>query len=328
MCISTKEEIERLIPKGWPKNGLLVFPEMGRGPYLKAISSAKKKIEMAAYKLSDPNIIKALVDLRRENSDIEIDLLIQPETFAHEKSGNVVSPIEFLRENGIKVHILSGKFNQAHYKMLLIDGKWGIVSTGNLDQESFDGLKSVTAEPCRDFALTITNAEMIQEMSRVFQADIHHEDVVPTHPFLVWGPDQQRHVFSKMIKSATRSIRIYQQDFQDMEIAQLVANAAATGIRVEVIMIPYPFSKTKDNNIPNQQLIRKAGGHVYLHGRHYIHAKMLLIDAEDPGARLLCLTSCNFYTPSLNGTRELGVQTRDEDQIRAILGIFECDKKA
>ena len=55
---------------------------------------------------------------------------------------------------------------------------------------------------------------------------------------------------------------------------------------------------------------------------------MLLIDAEDPERRLLCLTSCNFYTPSLKGTRELGVQTRDEDQIRAVLEIFEYDKKA
>ncbi|HQS84159.1 MAG: hypothetical protein B7Y25_05610 [Alphaproteobacteria bacterium 16-39-46] len=211
--------------------------------------------------------------------------------------------------------------------MLIIDGRWGLVSTGNLDEESFEGLKSVTAEPCRDFAITITNLEMIKDMQRVFQADIHHEDVIPTHPQLVWGPDRQRDVLTKMITSAQKSIRIYQQDFQDVELAKAVEAAAAAGILVEVIMMPYPFSRTKDNNIPNQDKIRASGGKVYLHKTHYIHAKILLIDAENPATRLLCLTSCNFYTPSLEGTRELGVLTRDAEQISQLLEIFEQDKQ-
>lgn len=128
-----------------------------------------------------------------------------------------------------------------------------------------------------------------------------------------------------MINSARKSIRIYQQDFTDIGIAQAVAGAARAGVNVEVIMMPFPFSKSEDKNTPNQNLIQEAGGKIYLHTHHYIHAKVMIIDAEDVENRLMYIGSCNFYTPSLDQTRELGLLSADDEQIKQVNAVFDCD---
>jgi phosphatidylserine/phosphatidylglycerophosphate/cardiolipin synthase-like enzyme len=128
-----------------------------------------------------------------------------------------------------------------------------------------------------------------------------------------------------MINSARKSIRIYQQDFTDVGIAQAVAGAARAGVIVEVVMMPFPFSKSEDKNIPNQKLIQEAGGKVYLHNYHYMHAKVMIIDGNDTDNRLMYIGSCNFFTPSLDQTRELGVLTADAEQINQVNTVFESD---
>ncbi|MBM3468164.1 MAG: hypothetical protein FJX71_01875 [Alphaproteobacteria bacterium] len=318
--LSTEQDIQQNLPEGWPKTGLLVFPEAGRDPWIKAIRSAKTSIKMAAYRLSDQAIVDTLVAIAQEGK-VKVSLLIQPETFQHDKSGTDLSPLKMLKQKGIKVYHLSARFNQAHYKMILVDEKWAMVSSGNLDASSFDGIKDISNEPCRDFALTVTNAAMVKELSRMFDADISDARTWSKHPQLVWGPDNQRSIFLQMITSAKKSIRIYQQDFQDVGLAQAVAGAARAGVNVEVIMMPFPFSKKEDKNIPNQDLIRNAGGKVYLHLRHYMHAKAMIIDDQ-----IMYVGSCNFYPPSLDQTRELGLLTSSREQIEEVTTIFEKDR--
>lgn len=324
-AVSTEQDIKTMLPGGWPSKGIHVFPAAGRQVWLDAINSAKESIQMAAYKLSDEIIVRAIISIIKEKQ-IKVDILIQPEVHKHGQSLNVESPIDRLRMEGVQVHALSNRFNQAHYKMIIIDGKWGMVSTGNLDAETFDGVPTISAAPCRDFAITITNPKMVEELAAVFKADITDKRISP--PFssqLVWGPDNQRSVFLRMINSARKSIRIYQQDFTDIGIAQAVAGAARSGVNVEVIMMPFPFNKSEDKNTPNQNLIQDAGGKVYLHTHHYMHAKVMIIDAEVAENRLMYIGSCNFYTPSLDQTRELGVLTADIEQIKQVNTVFEGD---
>jgi phosphatidylserine/phosphatidylglycerophosphate/cardiolipin synthase-like enzyme len=201
-----------------------------------------------------------------------------------------------------------------------------MISTGNLDAETFDSVPTISPAPCRDFAITITNPKILEELATMFKADITDKRISPPlSSQLVWGPDNQRNVFLRMINSARKSIRIYQQDFTDVCIAQAVAGAARDGVKVEVVMMPYPFSKTEDKNIPNQKLIQEAGGRIYLHNYHYMHAKVMIIDGEDADNRLMYIGSCNFYTPSLDQTRELGVLTADAEQIKQINTVFDSD---
>lgn len=128
--------------------------------------------------------------------------------------------------------------------------------------------------------------------------------------------------FLNSLTQAAKSIRLYQQSIQDDDLAQKIANAAKRGVKVDVLMMPFPFSKTKDFNIPNQELIQKNGGFVFLHKKHYIHAKVMIIDNQ-----LMYVGSCNFYDKSLDNTRELGVLTSDPVQIDFVNKIFDKDLK-
>lgn len=324
--VSTPEVIKEKLPPDWPEDGILTFPEAQRDPWIRAIKSAKKEIKMAAYKLSDHQIIDQLVEARARG--VKVEILIEPYVFTHELSANIKSPIEELKNKGVSIYAASKKFNQVHHKLILIDGEWGFLGTGNLDTESFDGDKSVGAAPCRDFLVTITNPDLLKAIEGIFQADTEHKPVTFPQSQLVWGPEDQRSIFLKMINSAKKSIIIYQQDFQDKGIAEAVAEAARQGVKVEVLMMPYPFSKKEDKNIPNQDLIRQAGGQIYLHTNYYIHAKVLLIDQEDEENAMMYVGSCNFYPESIDRNRELGVLIKDYKQVSRVLEKFHEDKKS
>lgn len=303
--VSTPATIKEKLPSDWPEDGILTFPESQRKPWIQAIQSAKKEIKMAAYKLSDSKIVEELI--KAHEKGVKVDILIQPYTFEHDKSANVKSPIEELKSKGIGIHTAASMFNQVHHKLILIDGKWGCLGTGNLDAESFDGDSSADATSCRDFLVTITDADLLNSIKTVLQADIDHKRIVFPQSQLVWGPEDQRSIFLKMINSAKTSIAIYQQDFQDKGIAEAVAEAARQGVKVDVLMMPYPFSKKEDKNIPNQDIIKQAGGKVHLNTKYYIHAKVLIIDSEDNDNAMMYVGSCNFYPESIDRNRELGL---------------------
>lgn len=302
------------------KEEIYVFPEAGRAPWLDIINGSQNTLNIAAYKLSDPSIIEALSKACQRG--VQINLLIQPEPVKNEQSLNIQSPIEKLKETGIKVFTLSPRFNQAHYKMITADDRMGLISTGNLDAESFDGVSAQKINAARDFSVCVKDAATLHAMNTMFLADIQDKRRVPDFPKLVWGPDQQRSTFLRMINGAQNRIDIYQQDFQDVGIAQAVAGAARAGVNVRIIMMPFPFSKTEDKNIPNQTLMTEAGVKVGLNTQYYIHAKVIIVDGKE-----MYIGSGNFYTPSLDQTRELGILIHDLEQIQIVADVFEEDWK-
>jgi len=62
-AVSTEQDIQTMLPAGWPSKGLHVFPDAGRQAWLDAINSAKESIQMAAYKLSDETIVSAIISV-------------------------------------------------------------------------------------------------------------------------------------------------------------------------------------------------------------------------------------------------------------------------
>jgi len=309
--------VHAIHPYGWDKNTVFVLPEDGRTPIVTAIQAAKKTLHMAAYRLSDPQILQALEGARKKG--VQIKLLIQPTLSQHEKS-HAENAMEKLKSLGIEIYTLSTRFSQAHYKLILVDETWGILGTGNLDTESFDGEGDTPA--CRDFFVPVLHPVLVREALRVFNADIQDHRIVPHPRKLIWGPDYQRSTFLKMINSAKKSIHIYQQDIQDKGILEALAGAARAGVDVKIIMMPFPFSKTVDNNIPNQTLITQAGGKVALNTKYYIHAKVMIVDERD-----MYIGSCNFYPESLDRARELGIIIQSPKAIHKVLEIFNEDWK-
>lgn len=86
------------MPQSWASKKVFVFPDAGRSPWLDAINNAESSIDMAAYKLSDVEVMEALKKAQKRG--VAINLLIEPQVFKHAQSANITSPIEDLKKNG------------------------------------------------------------------------------------------------------------------------------------------------------------------------------------------------------------------------------------
>lgn len=316
MC-SFAAQVQAGRPKGWQEDTVFVLPEAGRSPWLEAIAGAERTIEMSAYKLSDPQIIAALKAASQRG--VSIHLLLEEETYQHGGSGNAASPVAALKDFAT-LYTLSKRFSQSHHKMILVDGQWGLVSTGNLDAESFDGITDKGIKPARDFAVPVLDKARVAEMARVFQADIKDARLSLKGAQLVWGPDNGRSTFLALINSAQKSIDVYQQSVQDEGLALALAGAARAGVQVRLLMMAFPFGPKKDPNIPSQNLLMGAGAQLNLATHLYIHAKIVIVDG-----RTMYLGSSNFYAPTLDGARELGVVSENETLITRVQEVFEKD---
>lgn len=308
------------IPSSWHENKIFILPEEGRTPWLEAINHAERMIEMAAYKISDPEVLRALRNAAQRG--VAIHIVVEPETYQHGGSSNAASPIAALTQIAT-VHTLSKRFSQSHHKMIVIDEEWGLISTGNIDQESFDGLPKKQIAAARDIAIPILDRDIIEEMLQVFRSDVKDVRISPHATPLVWGPDHQRSTFLKLFNQAKKTIDIYQQSVQDEGLVQAIAGAARTGVQVRVLMMPFPFGMKNDPNIPNQNLMISAGANVGLTNRYYMHAKVVIVDGKK-----MYVGSGNFYTPTLDQARELGIITENPDHIKRVQAVFESDWKS
>lgn len=296
------------------------FPEEDRrAPFLTAIHSAQKSIRIAAYRFDDQAIAKAL----RAAADrgVKITLLKEGNIWRYPTEGLVPNPQDDtcpeLKHPNIRISGTPSCFNQTHSKAVIIDNRQAIISTANF----FD----MGSQFDRDFAIDILDPLALKDLTQVFDADACDERIVaPVPGSIVWGPDHQRSTLLKMINGAQKIIRIYQQDLQDINIARTLVAAARKKVDVRILMMETPFGEKHGNkNLPNQTLLVKAGAKVMFIDTRYrnIHAKVMIADDE------MYMGSCNFYTPSIDETRELGVLTKNPHDIGKVLDTFEADWK-
>ncbi len=309
-----------IYPKCISHEEIFILPEAGRRPFLRLIRQARHTIYMAAYKLTDETIIRELKKAADRNVQIKICLELE-HVYKHEgiplEEQDMIDPRSSLQHKYIEIFKPAAAFSQNHCKMLIVDGTRALISTGNFVSSAFE--KHFKE---RNFAVLVTNSKEVGSIEKVFLADISGKRIIPNNSHIIWGPDQTRTTFLRMIKGAQKSIFVYQQDIQDIEISQALAQASHRGIDVRLLMNPFPFGGKEDKNVPNQKLIAEAGAKISLcsETRRAIHAKVLIIDEKE-----MYVGSCNFYTPSIDQTRELGKIVRAPKLIKKVIKIFERD---
>lgn len=298
-----------------------------RDPFILFIDQANTEILMASYKLQEKKLPqKDMLDAldRAVKRGVEVHVVTENRLTSMEivEDGKKVeknAALNAYKERGVKVYSSSEKFNQSHTKYIVVDGKKAIIGTTNFDKE-LEGHTS-NERPSRDFAVKIESEEIISELIQAFWNDINGEEFIGSQRDLLWGPNNQREIFKTLIESAKRSIKIYQQDITDSEMIEWFMKAAKNHVDVKLIMSPHPFGfNNPDNNIDNQKKLADAGGNVYLINDLNIHAKVMILDDC-----LMYLGSTNFYQPSIDKNRNVGLLTSDADLIQAVNAVFVED---
>lgn len=175
----------------------------------------------------------------------------------------------------------------------------------------------------RNFALIIyknNNTNEFQEIENLFDIDWRDNNFFPESTNLIIGPDHQREKFIRLFHQAKKTIRIYQQSYNDEGIADALEKLSHQGIKIQLLMMPFPFGGKKDTNTPFQGRLIKTGGEVKLNKIRYMHAKAVIIDDK-----MAYIGSCNFYQPSLDFNREVGALTTDKNAIKRLISVFEKD---
>lgn len=307
----------------WKGNEVFIFSQCLTDPWIEAIKSAEKTIELTAYSLSNSKIISALIEARKKGVDVKVQ--VQPKEYHLEKGLISSSLQEKMKKQGVKIYPLSERFSHVDYGMIIVDGTIALIGTNNLDNECSEEDKETRGKdvkvlPGRNFSLSIVDSDLVQKMQKVFLADIENKRIVPDYLPLVWGPDYQRTAMLEMMNSAQKSILIYQKDFTDKGLAQALAGAAKAGIDVRVIMMSVGLEGKSNPNIPNQVFLTNAGVKIVLNEKYHIYAEVVIVDDEK-----IYLGSGKFQTEALDTARELGIITTNRKVINAVSKIFEED---
>lgn len=323
-----------------------------RTQFIQAIDSANKLIQLGSYKLHaqlKPNdqLIQALAAAKKRGVDVTI---IVEDHLTAEEQKQLTTPeikegdaLKIYQDLGITVRPGNSKFTATHEKILIADGAYALVGNTNFDKNfvESDPTDPNVQKVTRDFSLFLWDEPSLNELNKVFTADIEGKDIElpkysianikPNSHRLAWGPDQHLPLLLEMIESAKESIYIYQQALQDASISKALQDAASRGVEIRLLMSKFPFGEKHGNkSAPEQEALKKAGGKVLLTGdvngektKLHIHAKVMIVDKK-----LMYLGSANFYTPALTKDRQVGVITKNSQHINPVLERFLQDWKA
>jgi phosphatidylserine/phosphatidylglycerophosphate/cardiolipin synthase-like enzyme len=283
---------------------LIIEPEDGRTPLLNAIRDTHSNIDLVMYGFTDPIFATELTQAANNGKNVRILLEKSPYKNEHENE----RIISLLHSSSVFLHYPSHHFTLTHQKTFLFDHKSALIMTFNLTHASFKNERNV--------ALFITDPDMIQEIENVFNADWKHAPISVHQKNVVWSPDNAREKIIHLIKNARAFIQIYAQDISDYETIGALANAARSGINVNIL--------TSSKKHPQRfNYLKRAGVHIRWSTHYLIHAKVIIIDKKQA-----LIGSINLTQASFEKNRELSVITEDTSVISSLLQLFENDWKS
>ena len=141
----------------------------------------------------------------------------------------------------------------------------------------------------------------------------------PSSYVLVTEPDQGLNPIYSLIRSAKSTLDITMYELADAQAEQLLAQAAAAGVRVRVIL---DQNLEKNNNAATYQYLSSHGVQVHWANPKYsaTHQKTIIADGSTAAIMTLNLTS-RYYASS----RDFAVIENDPGDLAAIESTFEAD---
>jgi cardiolipin synthase A/B len=264
-------------------SALIVEPDDGMRPLIRAIDKSQNTIFVETYILTDSRIVHALE--RAETQGVDVRVLLE-----HHPIGMGVQP-ETMRNTllaaGIDVRWTSSTFLLTHAKFAVLDDKVAVISTANFSRSAFSHN--------REFLIMTRRPIEVREISNLFRRDWDRMPERLQDRALVVSPVNARSSLGEFLRTASRSIDIYAEEISDTGIERHLIAKAMHGVAVRVILekgaSPAAASYLRQGHVLVRQL-----------GVPYIHAKLIVIDGREA-----YVGSVNLSAASLDGNRELGI---------------------
>ena len=202
---------------------LIVQPDSGIAPVLTAIKQAKKSIDILIFRLDRRDVAQAL------EAAVSRGVIVRALT-AHTNRGGEknLRKLELeLLEGGVTVSRTADDLLRYHGKMMIVDGRM-------LHLFGFN-FTTLDIDKSRSFAVVVKHRKLVQEATKLFEADFNRQPYVPAFSRFVVSPENSRERLTQFIKGAKRELLIYDPEVSDNAILQVLTGRAKSGLDLKII---------------------------------------------------------------------------------------------
>jgi phosphatidylserine/phosphatidylglycerophosphate/cardiolipin synthase-like enzyme len=160
-------------------------------------------------------------------------------------------------------------------------------------------------EKSRSLGLIATQHELVQEASRLFQADFDRSFYKPAHAQFVVSPLNARTMLTRLIAGARHQLLIYDDRLTDRAMIDLLRERAKAGVDVRIL-------GSMDKK-PGRLHLRKVPG-------WKLHVRAIVQDG-----RRAFVGSQSLRRLELDGRREVGLLVEDKGVVEQIHRVFDWD---
>ena len=272
---------------------LIIQPGDGVAPVVKAITKAKKTVDIVIFRFDRAEIEKALDEA--VNRGVAVRALIAHTNKGGEKN---LRKLELrLLEVGATVARTATDLARYHGKMMIVDGT-------ALHVYGFNYTK-LDIEQSRSFGIVTRDPKVVREAAQLFDADALRQNYTPTHPRLVVSPENSRARLTEFIKGARRELLIYDAQVSDNAMQKVLAERVKAGVKVRILgTLEKPNSNIKVRPLAGLRL----------------HVRAIVRDGKTA-----FVGSQSLRKLELDGRREVGIIIQNGVIVRKIQTVFESD---
>jgi phosphatidylserine/phosphatidylglycerophosphate/cardiolipin synthase-like enzyme len=272
---------------------LLVQPDDGAEPLLRAIAGAESSIDLNIFRLAYPKLERAIADAVLRG--VTVRALI-----AH-TNGSGAAPLRKLESRlldmGVTVSRTDDDLVRYHAKLVVVDREALYVLGYNFTRRDI--------EAARSFGLVTRHKSLVAEGLRLFEADFNRQPYTPGLDQLVVSPFNARAVLLQLIEGARKQLLIYDPRLSDSLMQRAIERRALAGVEVRIL-----GKLGKD--------LREVKVEDYPAGR--MHIRAIVQDAKR-----VFIGSQSLRRVELDRRREVGVITDNKDVVRGVTSVFDDD---
>jgi phosphatidylserine/phosphatidylglycerophosphate/cardiolipin synthase-like enzyme len=272
---------------------LIVQPEDGLAPVVRAIRQAKRSIEIVIFRFDRGAVEEAL------ESAVERGVVVRTLIAHTAKGGDArLRKLELkLLEAGVTVARTADDLVRYHGKLMIVDRELLHVYGFNLTR--------LDIEKSRSFGIITKNRTLVQEAVRLFEADASRQPFRPRVRDLVVSPENARDRLASFLRKAQRDLMIYDPKVADTAMIRLLQERQRAGVNVRIIgKLCKSGAGIKVAKFPGKRL----------------HVRMIIRDG-----RRAFVGSQSLRRLELDERREVGLIVRDAKIIKQMAAVFETD---
>jgi phosphatidylserine/phosphatidylglycerophosphate/cardiolipin synthase-like enzyme len=271
---------------------LIIQPNAGISPVVKAIRQAKRRIAICIFRFDRREVEDALAAAVKRR--VQVHALI-----AHTNRGGESKLRKLERrllDAGVSVTRTDDNLLRYHGKYLVVDDTLHVFGFN---------LTRLDIDKSRSFGISTRHKPTVQEALKLFRADVTRKPYEPGQSNLVVSPETSRQMLTAFLKGTKRELAIYDEKINDPALKKLLKDIAARGVRVRVL------GKLKG---PDGEVMERGMKPMRLHVRAIIR-----------DASRAFVGSQSLRKLELESRREVGLFINNPAVARKLMQVFEQD---